>query len=48
MGRKQSYPVRLSEEEREQLRAISRTGKQSSMGDAASANLAVERRRQAG
>jgi DNA-binding CsgD family transcriptional regulator len=29
MGRKQSYPVQLSEEEREQLRAISRTGKQS-------------------
>jgi transposase len=29
MGRKQTYPVQLSEEEREQLRAISRTGKQS-------------------
>lgn len=29
MGRKQTYPVQLSEEEREQLRTISRTGKQS-------------------
>jgi hypothetical protein len=29
MGRKQTYPVQLSEEEREQLRTMSRTGKQS-------------------
>src|SRR3990172_7896859 len=29
MGRKQIYPVQLSEEEREQLRTMSRTGKQS-------------------
>ncbi len=29
MGRKQTYPVRLSEEEGEQLRTICRTGKQS-------------------
>lgn len=29
MGRKQNYPVQLTDEEREQLRTISRTGKQS-------------------
>ena len=29
MGRQQKYPVRLTEEEREQLRTITRTGKQS-------------------
>ncbi len=29
MGRQQKYPVRLTEEEREQLRAITRTGQQS-------------------
>ncbi len=29
MGRKQTYPVQLSEEEREQLRTMSRMGKQS-------------------
>ena len=29
MGRKQTYPVQLSEEEREQLGGMSRTGKQS-------------------
>jgi DNA-binding CsgD family transcriptional regulator len=29
MGRQQKYPVRLSDEEREQLRSIARTGKQS-------------------
>jgi hypothetical protein len=29
MGRQQKYPVRLTEGEREQLRAITRTGKQS-------------------
>lgn len=29
MGRKQKYPVQLTDEEREQLRTISRTGKQS-------------------
>jgi DNA-binding CsgD family transcriptional regulator len=29
MGRKQTYPVQLSEEEGEQLRTMSRTGKQS-------------------
>ena len=29
MGRKQNYPVKLTDEEREQLRIISRTGKQS-------------------
>jgi DNA-binding CsgD family transcriptional regulator len=29
MGRKQTYPVQLSEEERKQLRRMSRTGKQS-------------------
>ena len=29
MGRKQTYPVQLSEEEREQLWSITRTGKQS-------------------
>jgi hypothetical protein len=29
MGRKQTYPVQLSAEEREQLRMLSRTGKQS-------------------
>jgi hypothetical protein len=28
MGRQQKYPVRLTEEEREQLRSITRTGKQ--------------------
>lgn len=29
MGRQQKYPVRLTDEEREQLRTITRTGKQS-------------------
>lgn len=32
MGRAQKYPVRLTDEERDQLRSITRTGKQSARG----------------
>ena len=43
MGRQQKYPVRLTDEEREQLRTISADRQTVRPGDAASTNPVVER-----